>query len=127
MSWTTDKATIDAVLLGLNYTSVAVSEQTEGQPFATHQHFYYNLKKNGADGLGLTNNAIAFMHKISVECFYVNNEDHDRDENAISFDSVMTGIVALAGFHGGVENSFEDIDEDHSKGVFSFVYGFENC
>jgi len=127
MSWVDDRLNILVVLNNLNYVSVGIDEQTEEEPFAPHKHFYYNLKKNGSEGLSLTSNSASFTHKIMLEVFYINNQDHTRDMNADSFDSVMTGIIALAQFHGEVDNSFEDIDEDHSKGTFNFLFGFETC
>ncbi len=127
MSWVTDKSVIDLIMVSLNYTSVAVDEGNEAEPHAPHKHFYYNLKKIGADGLGLTSNAVAFTHNVSIECFYINDQTTTRDMNADSFDTVMASLIELGGFHGEVENSFEDIDEDHSKGRFVFSYGFETC
>ena len=127
MSWVTDRVKIDTILTGLTYTQVAVSEQTEDEPFAPHKSFYYNLKKTGTDGLGLTSNAAAFCHKVMLEVFYINKTTVTRDTNADNFDSVMSGIIALPEFHGEISSDFEDIDEDHSKGTFNFLFGFESC
>lgn len=127
MSWVTDKSVIDLIMVSLNYTSVALDEKTESEPFAPHKHFYYNLKKDGSEGLGLTSNAVAFMHNVSIECFYINDSVNTRDVNADNFDSVMVALIELGGFHGEVSNTFEDIDENHSKGTFKFIYGFETC
>lgn len=127
MSWVDDRLNILVALNNLSYVEIAVDEQIEEQPFATHQHFYYNLKKIGSEGISLTSNSASFTHKVSLEIFYINNQSHTRDYNADSFDTAVSSIVSLAQFRGEIDNNFEDIDEDHGKGIFNFLFGFETC
>jgi len=127
MSWVSDKAVIAAVLENLGYDEIAIDENTEDQPFAPHQNLTYKLKVTGAEGLGLTSNSAAYTNKVLLECYYINDDTDTRDANYDSFRSVFEGVIALAGFHGEINNDFEDIDELHCKGIIEFFYGLETC
>jgi len=127
MSWVTDKATLELLLVGLGYSEIADDENTEDEPYAPHKNFYYKLNVLGADGLGLTSNASAYSNRILLECYYINDETNTRDENYDNFSEVFEAIISLSGFLGEISNDFEDIDELHCKGIINFYFGFETC
>ena len=127
MSWTTDKATVTAVMTG--YTEVKNILDAEKFPQA-NEHKGYSLRPERSDnGANLTSSGLITSDVAVLEISYRNTENADVDANYDLFIAVQDAISALSGFYGWVERSFGRMKTKNycSKGILRFYLGIRSC
>lgn len=126
MAWSTYKTILDDILESNNYREIPENKTPETAA-SSHEHNSYSLRPIGtSDVAEFTSNGIQYNHRVLLEIKYKNLSSTERDTNYQSMLNLFENIATTENYEGTISApEFMDIDEKHTKGSFTFLYGQE--
>lgn len=126
MSWASNKTILAGVLTDNDYREVPENKLTDNAAMS-HNHQVYVLKPIGTgEILEHTSNGIIYNHRVILDVKYKNIDSNERDINYQSFLNLFEAIATLDDYKGTLSQpEFTDLDDKHTKGSFTFLFGEE--
>lgn len=126
MAWSTYKTILAGILEDNNYREIPENKTPETAA-SSHEHQSYMLRPIGiGEVVEYTSNGVGYSHKVLLEVKYKNINSNERDLNFQSMLNLFEAIATTADYKGTLSGlEFADLDEKHTKGSFTFLYGQE--